>query len=227
MIQVVVVDDHALVRRGLATVLDATRDLRVVAAYADGRDFLREARSLGRIDVLLLDVTMRHVDGLEVLARVRTWRTPPPTLLLSMHPERRYAVQAVREGAAGYLTKDVGDDELVRALRTVAYGGRYLSDSATAWLLRDEADGDRDAARGLDALSDRERKVMRLLQLGLTLEEIAYELELAASTVSTYKGRLMRKLGAKSLVDLLRFGDAPAAPEGAPGAGGVEGSREA
>ncbi len=218
MIQVVVVDDHSLVRRGLTTVLEATRDVRVLAAYADGRDFLRDARKLGRIDVLLLDVTMQHVDGLEVLARVRTWRSPPPVLLLSMHPERRYAVQAVREGASGYLTKDVGDDELVRALRTVAYGGRYLSDTATAWLLRDEASDV--PTRGLEALSDRERNVMRLLQLGLTLEEIAYELDLAASTVSTYKARLMRKLGAKSLVDLLRFGDGPAAPEGAAEAAG-------
>lgn len=204
MIRVVVVDDHPLVRAGVRTVLDAAEGVEVVAEFEDGNDFLVDVGSLPPFDVLLLDLTMRRSDGLAVLERIRTWRSPPRVLVFSMHAERHYAARVMRAGAHGYVTKDVDDDVLVTAVRTVAWGGTYLTPDAHAMLLVDE---DADEANPLDALSAQERRVFVLLRQGMTTKEISQSLGLASNTVTTYKSRLMGKLGARSLVDLLRFGD--------------------
>ena len=209
MIHVVVVDDHPLVRAGVRTVLEATRDISVVAEFEDGNDYLSAARDLPEHDVVLLDLTMRKSDGLEVLERIRTWRAPPNVLVFSMHAERSYATRVMRAGAQGYATKDVDDEVLVTAVRTVAWGGTFLSPDAHAMLLVDERDGGRDE-NPLDLLSDQERRVFVMLRQGLTTTEISRELGLASNTVTTYKGRLMKKLGARSLVDLFRFGEVDA-----------------
>lgn len=206
MIRVVVVDDHPLVREGIRTVLEASGLVRVLALFADGNEFLRRARALAPIDVVLLDITMPKSDGLDVLARLRTWREPPRVLVLSMHPERSHARAAIDAGAHGYLTKDVDDQVLLQAVRTVAWGGTFLSPDAHAMLLIPE----RPAGTPNDpiaTLSDQERRVFTLLRQGLTTKEIARDLEIASNTVSTYKARLMQKLGATSLIDLFRFGE--------------------
>jgi DNA-binding NarL/FixJ family response regulator len=204
VIDLVVVDDHPLVREGIGRVIERTRDVRMIASFSDGDAFLRQARALSRIDVVLLDVAMPHSDGMEVLTRLRSWGNPPRVLMLSMHPERTHARQAMRAGAHGYLTKDVDDQTLLTAIRTIAAGGTYLSPDAHAYLLTPETPAN---SNSLATLSDQERRVFTLLRLGLTVKEIARDLDVAANTVTTYKARLMQKLGAKSLVDLLRFGD--------------------
>lgn len=206
MTHVVIVDDHPIVREGLTSVINRGEGLSVVAVFADGNEFLRRASSLERIDVVLLDITMPKSDGLEVLKRLRTWREPPKVLMLSMHPERSHASLAMAAGAHGYLTKDVDDQTLLTAIRTVAWGGTFLSPDAHALLIGPDP-SDRNADNPMNALSDQERRVLLLLKQGLTVKEIARDLDIAPNTVTTYKGRLMSKLGAKSLVDLLRFGE--------------------
>ncbi len=207
MVNVVVVDDHLLVREGVASLLQRTSDLRVTASFGDGRDLLRAARTLDRIDVLLLDVTMQRSDGMDVLRRLQAWRNPPRVLILSMHPERHYATKAIRAGAHGYVTKDADDQTLLTAIRTVASGGTYLSATGNELLLRCESASGRDeeTITGLASLSDQELRVLRLLRQGLTVKEVAFDLDVSASTVSTYKKRLMNKLGARTLVDLLQY----------------------
>ena len=206
MISVVIVDDHPIVREGLRAVLERADDMRVLAVFEDGNDFLRRSSALPPIDVVLLDITMPRSDGLEVLQRLRTWRQPPNVVILSMHPERSYARRAMAAGAHGYLTKDVDDETLISAVRAVAWGGTYLSPDAHALLIGPDPAAE-EGQHLLEMLSDQERRVLVLLKQGLTIKEIARDLGVAQNTVTTYKSRIMSKLGARSLVDLLRYGE--------------------
>jgi DNA-binding NarL/FixJ family response regulator len=208
MIRVAIVDDHPLVREGVRAVLERANDIVVTGTFADGNDFLQRTRNEDLPDVVLLDITMRTSDGFDVLRRLRTWRVPPRVLILSMHPERSHARRAMDAGAHGYLTKDADDDALLLAVRTVAWGGIHLSPDAHAMLMipQQHPPG---AEHPLSALSDQERRVFVLLRQGLTVKEIARDLDVAPNTVTTYKARLMQKLDARSIVDLVRFDDAP------------------
>lgn len=202
MIHVAVVDDHPLVREGIRSACERAEGVTVVGVFPDGRDFLRAARNLARVDVVLLDISMPESDGLDVLERLLSWRVPPRVLMLSMHPERSHAKLAMDRGAHGYLTKDVDETVLLEAVRTVAFGGTYLSPDAHA-LVHGVARAD--PVRGVAGLSEQERRVFRLLKLGLTVKEISRDLDINPSTVATYKARLMAKLGVRSLAALLRF----------------------
>jgi two-component system, NarL family, invasion response regulator UvrY len=215
MISVAVVDDHPIVREGIRAVLERQGDIDVVGVYEDGHVFLHHARRAAHLDVVLLDITMPTSDGLDVLERLLTWPNPPRVLMLSMHPERSHAHRAMAAGAHGYLTKNIDDATLVQAVRTVAWGGIYLSPDAHSMLL---LPGGHEPTNPLHALSDQERRVFTLLRQGLTVKEIARDLEIARKTVTTYKTRLMQKLGARSIVDIFRFGDAPAEHVLSPGA---------
>jgi two-component system invasion response regulator UvrY len=154
-------------------------------------------------DVLLLDISMPDGSGLEVLHELRTLRPELRILILSMYPERQYAVRALKAGAAGYLTKESAPDELVVAVRRVAKGGRYITQSLAEEL-----------AAGLvgemaevpaESLSDREYQVMRLLATGKTISEIADELALSAKTVSTYRARILDKLNLRNTAEIIRY----------------------
>ena len=203
MITVAIVDDHALVRAGLRAVFERSGWISVAAEFADPILFLHQLGRLPPLDVVLLDITMPTIDGLAVLERLRTWRTPPPVLVLSMHPERTHAERALALGAHGYVTKDADDAVVLEAVRTVAWGGIYVSHTGGEALLRDSRASDQ--LPTVDQLSDQERRVFTLLRQGLTSKEIARDLDLSPKTVSTYKARLMRKLGLRTLVDLVRF----------------------
>lgn len=205
MTTVAIVDDHALVRAGLRTVFERSGWIDVAAEFADPVTFLHQLQRLPPLDVVLLDITLPRLDGLAVLERLRAWRTPPPVLILSMHPERTHAARALALGAHGYITKDADDAVLLDAVRTVALGGIYVSETGGEALLRDSHGHGDGHAETVDALSDQERRVFMLLRQGLTSKEIARDLDLSPKTVSTYKARLMRKLGLRTLVDLVRF----------------------
>jgi len=212
VIRVAIVDDHPLMREGIRAVLAKAEDVVVVGTYADGQDFLREYRNRSEpLDVVLLDLTMPKSDGRDVLVRLRSWRNPPPVLILSMHPEQSHAREAMAAGAHGYLTKDVDDAVLLFAVRTVASGETFLSADAHA-ILVSEPIPETPPSNPLLSLSDQELRVFRLIRHGLTSKEIGRELDIAPSTVSTHKQRLMEKLGATSLADLFRYADT--LPEG-------------
>jgi len=202
MIRVLVVDDHAVVRRGVVQILAEARDMQCTAEAGTGREALRLV-SENDYDAMVLDIYLPDGSGLDVLRQTRVLRPRLPVLILSIYSERQYAIRALRAGAAGYLTKDSAPGELVAALRHIAAGGRYVS-QALGETLAVQAVG-RGESEPHEALSDREDQVLRRLAAGKTVTEIAQELSLSVKTVSTYRTRILRKMGLKTTAELVRY----------------------
>ena len=201
MIRVLLADDHAVVRRGLKQILAETEDIRTEGEVDSGAGVLRAVRQK-KYDIVLLDITLPDQNGLEVLGQLRAAHPNLPVLMLSVHPEEQYAVRALTGGAAGYLTKDSAPEEMVAAIRKVYRGGKYVSAA-----LAERLAGLLGAQEGAphESLSEREFQVMLLLANGKAVSEIADRLALSAKTVSTYRARLMEKLGVKSIAELVRY----------------------
>jgi two-component system invasion response regulator UvrY len=202
MIRVIVADDHAVVRRGVVQIIGAAGDMTATGEASSAAEALQLVRQ-DDCDVLVLDVAMPGGGGLEVLAQLRGLKPLLPVLMLSMYPEKQYAVRALKAGAAGYLTKDTAPDELLAAIRAVARGERYvtpaLADKLVA-LLRTGRSEDPE-----EALSDREYQVLRLLGARLTVTEIAAELSLSVKTVSTYRTRILEKLDLRNTAEIIHY----------------------
>lgn len=201
-IHVLIADDHAIVRQGLKQILSETDDLVVAGEAEDGTDALQLARNQ-QWDVFLLDVAMQTRNGIDTLKQLKKEFPRLPVLMLSMHPEDQYAVRAIQAGAAGYMTKQSAPAELVAAIRRVARGEKYISPTLAAKLAEVIAGGDRP---GLEKLSDREHEVLRLIASGKTLTQVAGELNISVATVSTYRARLLEKLGLGNTAELIRYG---------------------
>lgn len=202
MTRVAIADDHALVRRGLAELLRETADLEVVAEASTGDELLALVRR-ERVDVVVTDMSMPGPNGLDLVKSLKAEFPRLPVLVLSAHPEDQYAVRVVRAGAMGYLTKEGAEADLVEAVRRVAGGKRFLT-RALAEALLDALDADPDADPHA-ALSDREFQVLRLLASGVTVGGIADRLSLSVKTVSTYRARLLQKMGMGNNAELTRY----------------------
>jgi DNA-binding NarL/FixJ family response regulator len=202
MIRVLVADDHAVVRRGLLQILEEVPALVVAGEASTGRQVLQAVHT-ERYDVLVLDIAMPDIGGLEVLRQLKGLRPDLPVLILSMYSEKQYALRALKAGAAGYLTKDSAPDELTDAILVVARGGRYVTRSWAEQLVGMLGGGlEREPH---EALSDREYQVMCLLAVGNTVTEIAAVLSLSVKTISTYRARIMGKLGLKNTSEIVRY----------------------
>jgi two-component system invasion response regulator UvrY len=202
MIRVLVADDHAVVRRGLVQILTEAPDMVVVGEASTGREALQAVRKHD-YDVLVLDIAMPEGGGLEVLQQLQTLKPDLRVLILSMYPERQYAVRALKTGAAGYLTKESVPDELIAAIRKVAGGGKYITQSL-AERLASELVGEVEKEPH-QTLSGREYQVMTLLAAGKSVTDVAEELSLSVKTVSTYRGRILKKLGVSSTAEIIRY----------------------
>jgi two-component system invasion response regulator UvrY len=200
--KVLIADDHPIVREGVRRVLQGAVEMEVVGEVGRGDDVLPAVRKLGP-DVLVLDISMPGPDFLTVLADLATTHPGLHTLILSAHPEEEFAVRAFRAGAFGYLTKGYAPKDLVEAVRIVAQGRRYVTPALAERLARDLTD---DAA-GLphERLSNREFEVLRLLAAGRSLKEIAAQLGVNPKTVSTFRARVLEKLGLRTNADLVRY----------------------
>jgi two-component system, NarL family, invasion response regulator UvrY len=201
MIRLMIADDHAVVRRGLKQILTAEADMVVIGEAADGDELLALARR-ARPDMFIIDITMPRRSGLEALKELREHDPRIRALILSMHAEDQYAVRVLKAGAAGYLTKDSAPEELVNAVRRIMAGGRYLS-STLAEQLAFGVGGERELTH--EQLSDREYQVMCLLASGKCAGDVADQLALSVKTVSTYRRRLLDKLGIKNNAQLTRY----------------------
>jgi RNA polymerase sigma factor (sigma-70 family) len=205
-IRVVVADDHAVVRQGIRTVLASDERFEVVGEAASGDEALALATE-HEPDVLLLDITMPGMTGLEVASRLREAAVPVRMLVLSMHDRPEYVLEAVRAGAHGYLLKDTGPRELREAVRAVHDGETYFSPAVAERLtaaLRGELE--REGLRGqLQLLTPREQEVLRLIAGGRTNKEIAAELGISPRTVESHRESLTRKLRIRSIAGLTRF----------------------
>lgn len=195
MIRVLVADDHALVRAGLKHILGMTGEISVVGEACNGQEVMAEARRTP-CDIVLLDIGMPGRSGLDVLKQLRVEHPGVAVLMLTMYPEEQYAVRALRAGAAGYLTKDSGPEELVSAVRKVASGGRYVTMRAAESLAFEVQGGFRHSPH--EALSDRELQVLCMIARGKTVKEVASELTLSPKTVSTYRSRVLAKLNLRN-----------------------------
>jgi two-component system, NarL family, invasion response regulator UvrY len=202
MIRTLVVDDHKLVREGLVQILGETPDISVVGEAGNGREALEIIRHTS-LDVVLLDVSMPDMDGLATISVIKHEHPRLAVLVLSMYPEEQYAVRFLKAGAAGYLTKASASDELLDAIRKVAGGGHYVTRALAERLVVDLGSGAPEG--GHAALSDREFQTLRLIVAGRTVTEIADELSLSVKTISTYRSRVLAKLGLHSTAELVRY----------------------
>lgn len=203
MIRVLLADDHIIVRGGLRRILEESGDMEVVAEAAEGREALQQIHQT-KPDVAVVDISMPGLDGLEVISQARHYYPKLPILILTMHEEEQYVVRAIAAGANGYITKRSAPEQLVKAIRKVHAGGRYLSDTAAESLAQHMAGGKRHQSP-LDTLSNREIQVLRHLALGRTVKEIAQAYNLSPNTVHTYRLRLLKKLNLRNNSELSRF----------------------
>ena len=201
MTRILIADDHALFREGLKQVLARHGDLTVVAEAGDGQEALAVIRET-HLDVVLLDITMPGLSGLDILTDIFRERPHLAVLVLSMHPEEQYAVRVLKAGAAGYLTKESAAEDLITAIRKVSRGGKYVSPALAEKLASALRQWDRLPHQ---LLSDREFQVMRMLALGRRVKEIADTLCLSEKTVTTYRSRVLAKMKLRSNVEITRY----------------------
>ena len=200
MYRVLLVDDHDVVRKGIRAILEdrfAAIDIR----EASGGDEALDALS-APFDAVILDLSMPGRSGIDLLAEIKHRHAKLPVLIMSLHGEEQFAVRALRAGAAGYLTKSAASEQLINAFERIVRGGRYISE-ALAERLAVAAGGDAGAPH--DRLSDREFEVMRGIASGESVSEIADRIHLSVKTVSTYRARLLEKMGMTSNAELTRY----------------------
>ena len=204
--RVLLADDHAIVRRGLRSLLDAHGDVKVIGEAADGLEALRLCEE-HKPDVVVLDIGMSKLNGIEVAARVQKFASPPHVIILSMHADESYVIRALAAGARAYLLKDATDEDLVPALRAAAAGKTFFSPSVTALLVEDYVGQLR--SRGLTdsfhLLTDREREVLQLLAEGRSNKEVAALLDVGLSTVETHRANLMQKLNLHNTAEIVLY----------------------
>lgn len=202
MIRILIGDDHALIREGLKKIIREEPDLEVTGEASHPQEVL-DFVSREALDVVVLDISMPDKSGLEVLKEIRQRKPKLPVLMLSMHPEDRFAVRALKDGASGYVTKESAPDELVGAIRHVHRGGKYVSASLAERLANEITV---DASRPLhESLSDREFEVMTKLGAGKTPKQIAQELSLSISSVNTYRSRILDKMNMQTNGEVMRY----------------------
>jgi DNA-binding NarL/FixJ family response regulator len=204
MTTVVIADDHEIVRRGLRSLLEADGSCRVVADAADGLTAVQIVDKL-KPALLVLDLNMPRMHGLEVLKHVRTSSPNTRVIVLSMHNDEPYVIEALRAGAAAYLLKGSESQEIAQALKEVLAGRRYLSAPLSEWAINALTTRVADTSDSLSTLSPREREVLQLAAEGYGNPEIAEKLFISPRTAETHRTNLMRKLALQSQTDLVRF----------------------
>ncbi|HEX4275217.1 MAG TPA: response regulator transcription factor [Bryobacteraceae bacterium] len=200
-IRILLADDHRMVRRGLRFILESQDDMEVVAEADNGREAVEQTIAL-RPDVVIMDVTMPELGGIEATRRIRESAAGTRILALSVHRDGVYVREIVRAGAAGYILKESADTELLAATRAIAEGNSYLSPEVAGAVLQDYR---KRATDPIDLLSPREREILQLIAEGMTNKEIATHLKLSIYTVDGHRTRIMEKLGLHNIGMLVRF----------------------
>ncbi len=198
---VLLVDDHAVVRQGFRMIISAESDFEVIGEAANGREAVSLAEQL-QPDIVLMDVSMPELNGIEATRRIVTIAPRARILALSMHRDSVYVREILRAGASGYLLKEAGDHDLLTAIRAIAQGQGYLSPAVSDAVLNDYR---KHVTDPIDLLTSREREVLQLIAEGKTNKEIATVLDLSTYTVESHRGRIMEKLNLHSAGELVRF----------------------
>lgn len=200
--RVLIIDDHAVVRRGMIALLRETFDNIESGESSDAREGFNAALQ-GKWDLVIVDIGMPGRSGLDLIRDIRSAKPEVPVLVVSAHSERDYAVRALKLGASGYVSKQSAPDTLVSAVKRVLAGGRYVSPALAEHLAGALAGGIPEVSH--DALSNRELQVLKMIANGMTLKEIGAELALSEKTVATYRARISEKMGLPTNVDLTRY----------------------
>lgn len=202
MIRILIADDHAIVRRGLKQILMEDPEFTDIGEAQNAQEVMAQVRA-APWDIVILDLTLPDKNGLEVLKEIKREKPQLPVLVLSMHPEDQYAVRVLKAGAAGYLTKDSAPEELVKAIRKVLKGGRYISLELAERLAFDIGTGYEKLPH--ENLSDREYQVMCIIASGKTISEVAEQLTISVKTASTYRTRILEKMKMKTSAELTYY----------------------
>ena len=202
MINILIVDDHVIVREGIKRIIDDISDMKIVAEASSGQ----EAMDLileNMYDLILLDISMPGLNGIQTLKLIKKHNKNLSVLMLSMHSEDQYAMRSIKAGASGYMTKETASMELVSAIRKINNGRKYISKEVAELLATDlYHEEDKDPHENL---SDREFEILKLIAIGKTIKNIAEELIISPKTVSTYRSRILEKLNMKSNSDLIHY----------------------
>ncbi|HNY01337.1 MAG TPA: response regulator transcription factor [Bacteroidales bacterium] len=202
MIEIFIVDDHAIVREGLAKLIDFEKDIKVVGMASDSAQALKMITNQ-KMDVIILDISMPGRSGLDIIKDIKTARPGVYIIILSMYQEERFAIRAFKSGASGYITKDMATEEIVNAIRKVQSGGKYISARFAETLVNEMSSPSELLPH--ERLSDREFEVMCMLASGKTVSTIAKELFLSDHTISTYRRRILDKMNLKNNADLIHY----------------------
>lgn len=202
-ITVLLADDHAVVRDGLKSLLEAQPDIHVAGIAGDGREAVAKAAEL-KPDVVVMDISMPDMNGVEAARRIHAARPETRIVMLSMHSDAEHVYRALEAGATGYLLKNSAGTELVAAVRAVHLGRRYLTEQINELVIAGYL-GEHRAASPLDSLSKRERDILQLIVDGRSNREAADLLHVSIKTVETYRSRMLQKLGIKNVTELVKF----------------------
>jgi two-component system invasion response regulator UvrY len=202
MIGVFIADDHPVVRQGIRQIVASTDDIKVVDEATTGHEAM-ERLATSTCDLVLLDLSLPDIDGLDLLKQLKREHPRRPILILTMHSEDQFALRALKAGASGYLTKESAPGELVDAVRKVVAGGRYISQRLAETLAAHLGPDAEKPAH--ERLSDREYQVLRLIAAGRSTRDISAQLALSMKTISTYRARLLDKMGMKTSAELTAY----------------------
>ena len=202
MINILIVDDHLIVREGLKRIINDTPDIKTVAEASNGM----EAMNLiwkNKYDLILLDISMPGQNGLQTLKLIKKHDKTIPVLMLSMHSEEQYAMRSIKAGASGYMTKDTASSQLVTAIRKINKGRKFISSEVAELLTTDIFHNEEKEPH--EHLSDREFEILKMISKGTTIKVIALELSISPKTVSTYRRRILDKLNMRNNSDLIHY----------------------
>lgn len=202
--RVLLADDHTLVRAGIRTLLETIPNVRVVAEAADGHDAVSAVQS-HRPDVVLMDIAMKSLNGLDATARIKGEFPGIKVIILSMHASEEYVLQALKAGASGYMLKDAATQELELALDAVLRGETYLSPPISKQVVESYVQRLSGAEHPLNALTARQREILQLIAEGCSTKEIAHRLHVSVKTVETHRAQLMERLGIRDIAGLVRY----------------------
>ena len=202
MINILLVDDHIIVREGLRRIIEDKNGIKILEEASTGEE------ALGLIikknfDLVLLDISLPGKNGLQTLKEIKKLKNPPPVLMLSMHAEEQYAMRAIKAGASGYLTKDSAPGKLVSAIKKISNGKKYISQEVAELLITDLYHDENKLPH--EFLSDREFEIMKLIVKGNTAKKISNNLSISDKTVSTYRRRILKKLNLQNTPDLIHY----------------------